>query len=662
MKKMENRPLVPRPWWQVGLAVLPGLIFLLRQVTSPSTPLGVGLHYLLLAVMILLSISSVLLAAMRRSLFKVPVWGLIPLGLLAEWGLISIIDSLDFYPTCFLLVVMGLLFARRNGLSASLFVLAGGIVTINHHVEPVMYFWDSPFWRIFINVGMTVLFTILTPTLVLRSRSILRQAAGLLLPIAAYYIAFAFALYSVRGFPVSKSVSIADPVIVLFATIAVAVVLYEGFDTYRLGLGLLVLLLASCGPAPTVTPSTVPTATSEPTTAPMSTLLPTTTPLLRPTSTPPPTLTADPIGPFVPLPPAESQPPGNIHDWRVAPDGTLWLITSAGVGSLRQGTWTLHPEHGHIILGFDGAGRTWLTSKDGDSIAAWDGTAWTTYGSEAGWAPAGPVWPGGPYATISEEIVTDGRGWVWLATQKDVRVFDGRQWTIYAPEEVGFTRTEEMVEYGFDFSLTDVALDSTGDVWVADCAWMGPGPWGQGARWFNGEEWQGQDSPVVASGCIEDIEVDAAGRIWVGVDGNLWRYTPGERWTLFPHPEPDPNWERRWGWIADVELGGEETAWVTMSPCGGASCDSGVFILFRVCNGTWTQVSEEGLGDLAFDSSGEGWLCIGDGLYHVVEETVELVFEQDFFHCGVEVDPAGRVWLAIPGQPTLWLYDRTGSD
>jgi len=223
---MRNRSLVPKPWWQVGLAILPGLIFLSRQVSSTSAPLGAGLRFLLLAVMILLSASSVLLTAMGRSLFKVPVWGLIPLGLLAGLGLIWTMDSLGFYPTCFLLAVTGLVFARHNGLSASLFVLAGGIVTTSWQVEPVMYFWDSPFWRIFINIGMTVLFTILTPISVLRSRSILGQVVGLLLPIAAYSAAFAFALSSVRGIPVNRAVSTAGPFITLFATVAIAAALY----------------------------------------------------------------------------------------------------------------------------------------------------------------------------------------------------------------------------------------------------------------------------------------------------------------------------------------------------------------------------------------------------------------------------------------------------
>jgi hypothetical protein len=236
---MRNRSFVPKPWWQVGLTILPGLIFLGRQVSSStSAPLDAGLRFLLWAVMVLLSASSVLLAAVRRSLFRVPSWGFVPLGLMAGLGLIWTMDFLGFYPTVGLLVVTGLVFARHNGPSAGLFVLAGGIVTTSWQIEPIMYFWDSPFWRIAINVGMTVLSTILAPTLALRSCSVVGQTKGLLLPIGFYCVAFVFALCTVRGFPIGKSVSIAGPFIALFATIAVAVVPYAWISTRSLTTGL----------------------------------------------------------------------------------------------------------------------------------------------------------------------------------------------------------------------------------------------------------------------------------------------------------------------------------------------------------------------------------------------------------------------------------------
>ena len=223
---MRNHSLVPKPWWQVGLAVLWGLIFLLRQVSSPSPSLDAVLRYLSLAAMILVSGSSVALAVMRRSASRVPVWGLIPLGLLAGFGGMWVMEFAGFHLTCALLAVTGLLFARHHGLRAGLFVLAGGIVTTSWQIEPGMYFWDSPSWRIFINEGMTALFTILTPILVLRSRSLLGQALGLLVPLSAYSAAFVYALNSARGIPVTRAVSTAGPFIFLFATIAVAGAVY----------------------------------------------------------------------------------------------------------------------------------------------------------------------------------------------------------------------------------------------------------------------------------------------------------------------------------------------------------------------------------------------------------------------------------------------------
>ncbi len=223
---MTTRSPVPRPWWQVGLSMLPGLIFLLGQVFSPSSLLSTALRPLALAVMILLILLSVLLAARRKSLFQVPVWGLIPLGLLAGFGLLWTMDALGFYPTCLLAAVAGLLFARHNGLSASLFVLAAGMVTTSWAIEPGMYFWDSPFWNTFVNVGMTVSFTILTPIWVLRSRSIVGQAVGLLFPVTAYSAAFVFALGSAHSIPFGRAVPATRPFLALLATAAIAAAVY----------------------------------------------------------------------------------------------------------------------------------------------------------------------------------------------------------------------------------------------------------------------------------------------------------------------------------------------------------------------------------------------------------------------------------------------------
>jgi hypothetical protein len=385
----------------------------------------------------------------------------------------------------------------------------------------------------------------------------------------------------------------------------------------------------------------------------------------------PPTATLEPEPPDEPAPPVQAgvfgpfavatpQPPaGAVLDLRAASDGALWLTTDEGLSVLRAGAWThLSPEP-VILLGFDNTARAWTADETGDQVTVWSGQTSRTLGADAGWTPAGTISRNPPYTTVSDRFVIDGRGWSWIATRHDVRAFDGERWRVFAPEDAGFTPSDDMVEMGFGYRFRDVAVDSTGDVWVTDCAWAGPGPIGQGARWYNGTTWEGQTSSVVGSGCIEAIEVDAAGRIWVAVDGDLWRYTPGQGWEEFAHPDlalPEP---LRWGYIVDLTLGGGETAWVTMAPCGGASCDVGVYLLFRIREGSWTQISDAGMADLALDRNGDGWLCVGNALYQVSEDEPALIHEGNDSTCRLEVDVAGQTWLWQPGTAGLWV---TGGD
>lgn len=427
-----------------------------------------------------------------------------------------------------------------------------------------------------------------------------------------------------------------------------------------------VILIMSCGievnlvAIETPTPATI--TTHIPTTSPAPTG--TSTPLPTSTVTPSPTTTSTPgpLGPFLPVSLGEDRPSGNLLDWRVAPDGTLWLATDRELASYTQGSWRKHPPYGDVLLGFDDAGRAWVSFEDGASIAAWDGDAWTVYGPQSGWTSAGPVRRMGPYSTFGEEIVTDERGWIWIVTQKDVRFLVHDRWTIFTPEGAGFTPSPEMIQEGFGYRLRDIALDRVGDVWVTDCAWIGPGPMGRGARWFTGNQWRGDKTEEVSSGCIEDIEVDSYGRIWIGIDGELIRYSPSEGWEDLGHPEFNPEWGMRWGWISDIALGADGTAWVNWSPCGGASCDTGLSILFALRDGEWVFVSDRGPFELTLDSEDGGWLCSGDGLFHISGEIIQPIYLENNLDCRVEVDAAGQLWLHIPGRSAFWMYDQSGPD
>lgn len=429
-------------------------------------------------------------------------------------------------------------------------------------------------------------------------------------------------------------------------------------------LAVLALLPAGCAtgtttPAPVwqspMAPSWEPATTPElPASPSPQTVAP--TPADRPTATPPPppsptaTPTATPppaaVGPFALVAQVAGRPAGRIRSLRMAPDGTLWLATEQGVGSYMDGVWTLHLERDAALAGIDAAGRVYVGLDGGAAVAVWDSNAWTFYGQEEGWST--PL-RGAP--AYGEEPAMDRRGWVWLTTCEDVRSFDGTRWTVHTSAEIGFSSPEP--EY---ICLQDVAVDSTGDVWVGECEEWGAGPSGDGARWFDGQAWQGAGSARVGSGtgCVRDIEVDAAGRIWA----RLWRYTPGQGWEYLGQPEL-PEGVPRWGVPFALDLDANGELWALLDVCGGASCFNG-FHRYRLHQGQWIAVvGEHWRGDLAFGPDGTAWVCADGAVYHVVEASAEYVGEIPAAEgrCDLEVGPSSRVWAAVLDTAGLYTYD-----
>jgi len=218
---MLTQSQLPKPWWQVGLTVLPGLFFLLSA------------SRLLFGTLIGLSLASFWLAFKRRNPFDIPIWGLIPLGWIVFLAITSIPLNLGFYGTYLLMILISLPLSSKSGLSTGLFLLVGGSFVANFEVEPFIYVWDSPFWLIVITQGGLMLCMIVTPIWALRSRSLLGQALGQLLPLAAYIAAFVFALGRVGSmhperfqFSISKIISISEPFIAQFMMLVLGLAAY----------------------------------------------------------------------------------------------------------------------------------------------------------------------------------------------------------------------------------------------------------------------------------------------------------------------------------------------------------------------------------------------------------------------------------------------------
>jgi hypothetical protein len=412
---------------------------------------------------------------------------------------------------------------------------------------------------------------------------------------------------------------------------------------------------SSATPRPTAT--TTPTDTPKPT----ATLRPTRTPrptyTRRPTRTPkpPPTDTATPT----PLPdlfrlvaPIDVDLPGWAQDLQIGPGGTAWLTTDQAAAKLSGSTWSVYlSDISGELVGVDTAGRAWVVNEDFSEISAWDGTSWTAYAADAGWAPIT-----GWYRRVDQGQI-DASGRLWLSTSQDVRVLDGERWIVFTPEEMGMgpPAFEDLMA---DFELA--VLRDGSEIWVGGCDWGGPGPFGgRGVRWFDGQAWRGSDGPV-ATGCVTVIEEDPPGRVWVGVDDALWRYDPvtGD-WAQLAAPNFGAADGRRHGFVTDLALDRFGDPWLIIALCGGASCFAHQ-VPYHVQDGVWTQLAEPREMEfqrVVVDGAGTPWLFWSGDIYRMAGDTPELMAE--LFARSITVDANGRVWFLAwrAGQDGLWTLD-----
>lgn len=350
---------------------------------------------------------------------------------------------------------------------------------------------------------------------------------------------------------------------------------------------------------------------------------------------------------------------GEVTGLRADPDGDLWVFATYGYAVWRDGQWTTQPSgRDQILIGVDDAERMWFfIEEDRSKITFWDGGPEFTLADD-GWLPVpDPAWLEG------RGVLTDGAERVWLATEQDVRAFDGTRWTVFAAPDMDMTPPQDP---GILTMFTLELVGEPGQIWVGECDWGGPGPLGGGgARWFDGQAWQGADSPV-GSGCVVAIEEDSLGRVWVGLDADLWRYDPSaDEWTRFGPPQPTERY--RIGYVTDIAIDPTGEPWPLFALCGGASC-GGEQARYRLHDGAWAQIGDVSYGmdqTLVFDGAGTPWL-LGGGMYQVesnqpVEPPISLLAVQ-----AVTVDTVGRVWVAgwqvgiIGVQPAtdvaLWMF------
>jgi hypothetical protein len=322
----------------------------------------------------------------------------------------------------------------------------------------------------------------------------------------------------------------------------------------------------------------------------------------------------------------------------VEPDGIIWLVTDLRVLHFSQDTWTNYlSQFSGTLIGMDSDHHVWVASDDRIQVSVWDGTAWTSFGLEKGWKPL-PVLDNG--AEIRWSVATDVLGQVWLANERDIRMFDGAGWKVFDLDDLGMLHPEyeeTLLETKITF------LKTNGYIWVMSCYWIGPGPYGGGgARWYDGKAWQGSNSPV-ADGCATVVNEDKLGNIWLGLNNDLWRLnTPSGNWESFPAPTPPEG--NRFGFFTDMALDAIGNPWPELAICGGASCGTGN-VRYHITAGEWLQVGDVGFenSSLYFDATGQGWVFAPGRVFRIAGNELEPVVELSILK--VTIDPSGNLWI-----------------
>ena len=337
-------------------------------------------------------------------------------------------------------------------------------------------------------------------------------------------------------------------------------------------------------------------------------------------------------------------PPDSYTDMQVRAlaDGSVWIITPQTVMRWDGQAWEdVLSESEDMLASVDDNGRLWVLRQDPSEIAAWQDGQWTTYGADSGWAEAGSAgtsW----WAPASWSTPNDAEGTTWLPMAQDVRAFDGKSWSVYTLEDMGFLPPQ-----GDDMEIVHRLVMGEGEagVWVGECYYSGPGPMGgQGVRWFDGKTWHGAEAPVGVT-CVSAMAVDPAGNVWLGAYDDVWRYeVASHTWTSYRLPEvllSGYNFAHPRQII--VDRAGD--VWLMMQMCGGASCDVAAR-LYRIHDGEWSLIIDSSDGfapvkQLALDGSGQVWLFWDETVYRLEEESLEPV--ASIAARSVGVDPDGKV-------------------
>ncbi|HEY45364.1 MAG TPA: hypothetical protein G4O14_01120 [Anaerolineae bacterium] len=421
---------------------------------------------------------------------------------------------------------------------------------------------------------------------------------------------------------------------------------------------LLLLILSVGGCSSPISSSQPPTNTLIPVTRPPS-LTSTAIPI-----SPTPITIPEIVEPFHPVFLPENLQQQTFSILGATKDGKLWLRSNQTIVTLEDRTWSVNlSDFSGDLIGLYEDGTIWISSEDGSEISTWDGTSWTTFTEDDGWVPLKE------YERVHYGVVGDHQGRVWLATDQDVRVFDGHGWRIFTPMDMGLSPLGEE-ELRLEFSIA--FIESLDEIWVGTCYRAGPGPvGGQGVVRYDGTSWR-SGSDEVSSGCTTVMAEDILGRIWFGSDGVLWRFEPDSMsWIQFEPPSPPTGGGSFFNWVPVITLDLDNEPWAELLICGGGGCNGEV--LYHVHDESWIQIMEPNSHydrKLVIDAVGTPWLFVqgypwGEvgAIYRIEDNLPKPISDLRLRANDVTLDRDGRIWFVVEGEEghQLWVLENDTS-
>jgi hypothetical protein len=340
---------------------------------------------------------------------------------------------------------------------------------------------------------------------------------------------------------------------------------------------------------------------------------------------------------------------GEVIDLRSLPDGRMILTTSRGYATFEgEDIFLQITGYSQQMVGVDDFERMWFfVDGDGSRIYYWDGGLDFIL-VDRGWKTVEDVG-----IMLGQGVITDSDGDVWIYTERDVRKYDGRKWTIFGMDDLGMPTPpyEEIIR-----NINLHYLKGIDQMWVTSCFWGGPGPiGGGGVRWYENGVWKGGGTSL-KEGCALSVAEDERGRVWMGVDDNLWRYIPKTAsWRQYPVPESIES--KRYRFAGDIVISPGGESWASYLLCGEESCED--FKRFHRQGDEWIPVGEPYFftQTLLFDGSGTPWI-FGEGILCVEDNQSKMV--SDIIVEGVSTDSEGTIWMVghpVGGEMALWIMD-----